>query len=67
LFEFDVLKYFEISLTFLGDIAGTGGGSLLTLAGLSVLLLPFSVLMGFTFGVNSVETFCLKELLLPSV
>jgi len=65
LFEFDVLKYFEISLIFLESIVGTGGESLSTLVSLFMLLLSFlPVLMRITFGVNLVETFYLKELLL---
>ena len=65
LFKFDALKYSKISLTFLENITKTDGESLLILASLFMLLLSFFlVLMGFTFGVNLVETFCLKELLL---
>jgi len=61
------LKYFNISLTSLGNFTGIGSGSLSTLVGLSISLLLFlPVLIRFTFGVNFVETFCLNELLFMS-
>jgi len=62
-----ILKYFNISLTSLGNLARIGGGSLLMLTSLSVFLFSFlPVLTGFILGVNLNETFCLKELLFLS-
>ena len=62
--ELVILKYLEIFLTSLGDLAGIGSWSLSILAGLFMFFSPFfPVFIGFTFGVHLKNTFCLKELL----
>jgi len=56
------LKYFEISLTSLGVLAGMGGGSFLMLASLSKFFSSFlSFLRGLTFRVYLKDIFYLKE------
>ena len=55
------LKYFEISLTSLGDLAGIGEGSLSMLASLLIRVSCFLLFLSrLTLGVNLYVTFCLK-------
>ena len=62
--ELVILKYLEIFLTSLGDLAGIGSHSLSMLAGLFMFFSPFfPVFIRFTFGVHLKNTFYLKELL----
>jgi len=58
------LKYFEISLTSLGNLAGIGGGSLLNVMGLSTFLSYMFLLLLLTslvFGVNLAVTLHQQE------
>jgi len=62
------LKYLDILLTSLGDLAVIKEDSLLILAGLLFSFSPFFLLLtGLTFGVHLNVTFCLKEFLKLSV
>ena len=64
-------KYFEIVLTFLAVLAGSGGGGETLLieagTGLGTVLLVFVFEEGVIFGVNFAEIFSLSVLVLLSV